>query len=71
MKQVQYLSSAANGTIQYQAKATLADGSVGFSNVVTVTVNIPADESVLIISTGMADMIEIPRRDTSRAVMFR
>ncbi|MGE0797289.1 MAG: hypothetical protein AB7G13_28755 [Lautropia sp.] len=68
---VQLFTAQDNGTRNYQARVTLTDGRVGFSPVVTVIVNIPPAARTLVIATGLADIMEIPRQDTSRAIMFR
>ena len=70
-KTVKFFTDEDNGSRAYQARVVLEDGTVGLSNTVIVFVNIPAGTLQQVITTGMAEIIEIPRRDTSRAIVFK
>lgn len=61
-----------NGSSSWQVKVTDADGVVGYSASITTTINVPAAEvRIYEITPGLARMIEIPRQDTSRSLMFQ
>lgn len=62
-------SSADNGTFAFTARAYDAAGNATLSAPLSVTVNVAG--APLARSTGLADMIEIPRKDTTRAIVFQ
>jgi hypothetical protein len=66
-KSVLLIDAADNGTVTYTARASARNGVSSTSSGLSVTVNIagiqPQDK-------GLADMIEIPRKETARGIFF-
>lgn len=67
---VTFPSSGSNGTFDYQARAYDAAGNSTMSAPLAVTVNI-SGAALRAPSPGLDEIMEIPRKDTSRAIIFR
>lgn len=70
LRSLQFFSPSENGTYSIQARVTSTAGVVALSPVRTLVVSLPGSAVIPPLQLGLADMIEIPRRETIRAIQF-